>query len=116
MKASLTMRRFSYQIALLLLTVLIASGCAVGPSALSQAQLQEFVQKYNIQPLAVENVGGDVTVILYKDAKEMGCHIAFARQGIEDLHSRSFLLNLRGDAITPVSFTYDAILKYDISA
>lgn len=113
MKAKSSMQRFPYEIALLLLAVLIASGCVVGPSALSQRQLQEYLRQRNIQPLATENVGGVMTVILFKNAREMGCNVVFARNGIETISIGSPLQDPQNN-IYPVSYGYDAILGYEI--
>ena len=108
------MTRRSIGAALLSIGLLFTMSCGIGASSLSQQQLQQFIAEKHIQPLEVEDVGGDVTVMLYKDTKRMGCYSAFARNGIEAVHSYNDFLNLKGDAIEPVSFVYDRVFYHDI--
>jgi hypothetical protein len=109
------MKRHMIGITLLLLGMLFAASCKISvTSALNQQQFQDFIRQRNIQPVAVQDVGGDMTVILYKEVNKMGCYIALARNGIETRQSWDSFLNLRRDAASPVSFTYDTILQYEI--
>jgi hypothetical protein len=109
------MRRHMIGITLILLGMVFVASCGIGATSLTPSQLQAFLAEKNIQPVAVEeNVGGDVTVILYKEADKMGCYTAFARNGIEAVHSWDSFLNLRRDAVKPVSFIYNSVFEYDI--
>jgi hypothetical protein len=112
----IAMKRHMVGITLMLVGLLATASCGFGVSPLSKQQLQEFIQQQNIQSVAVEeNVGGDVTVILYKDAKEMGCYVAFDGNGIRHVQSYNNFTNLAGTEIEPVSFTLESLfIKYDI--
>jgi hypothetical protein len=109
------MKRHLSSVKLLLLGMVLAASCGIGATSLTPSQLQAFLAEKNIQPVAVEeNVGGDVTVILYKEANKMGCYTAFARSGIEAVQSWDSFLNLSGDTVKSVSFVYDSVFEYDI--
>jgi hypothetical protein len=99
----------------LVVLALLAASCSISAtSALTQQQLQEFIRQRHIQPVLVEDIGRDMTVILYKDTKKMGCYIAFVGNGIEALQDWDSFTALSGNAIKPVSFTYKGVIKYDI--
>jgi hypothetical protein len=109
------MSRLYCGVMLCLVLALLAASCSFSvTSSLTSPQIQEFIRQKHIQPVVVEDVGGDVTVILYKNAKEMGCYMAFARNGIEALQSRDSFTNLDGKTSKPVSFSYQGVIKYDI--
>jgi hypothetical protein len=95
--------------------VLVGVGCQIGASPLSQQQLQDLIRERHIQPLAVEEIGGDFTVILYKDTQNLYCTVAFARNGIETDTPTTPLHSLDpGTPLKPVAVVYDAIFGNDI--
>ncbi len=87
---------YRYRIVPLLVALVLLAGCQIGAAPLSQQQLQEYLQKYQIQPQLIENVG-DVTVILFKTPKTLGCHTVWSRSGIEADQQSTYLTGLQSN-------------------
>ena len=81
---------------ILVVIVMMIAGCQIGAAPLSATQLQEYLQKYRIQPQVIEDVG-DVTVILFKTPKTLGCHTVWSRSGIEADQQSAYLTGLQSN-------------------
>jgi hypothetical protein len=110
------MKRYMIGITLMLLGMVFAASCGIGASSLSQQQIQEYAQQQNIQPLAIEDVGGQATAILFKDKQSVGCYVAWARNGIES-HRKQTSIVRTGQEVNdePISVITTAVFDHEIA-
>lgn len=98
-----------------LLMVSLLAGCQIGAAPLSQSQLKDYLRDQQITPLVVEEVGGVVTVVLWKDARKLGCYVAWARNGIEADQQIAYINGTQqGKLPQPITVIYDSAFNSNL--